>query len=1482
MKTSDQRRGRANGTAGSYFDDLVPALPWRRLLWAFWVVAAVLGAIGLVQRIRAGHLPAGYGSYVPWGLWVAFYFHGVGIAGGAFVLSVLGFLTGQSGFKSRESLRVAILLSFAAILPSFLGVWLDLGRMERAYRIFFSPSFTSMMAFNAWMYGIFVVVSGLCWLLSFRERSEWLRPLLTLGVFFSVLFPSQSGSFFGVVDAKAFWHSALLPMLFLASAVTAGGAALLVVRAMVGGPSGADETDEALRKLRVVTLVAMIVYFVFEFAEFSIALWNPNSHSPAILLILTGPYWWVFWIVHLGLGGAVPLALFSTRRRGAWVLAGFFTAVGFISARLNVLIPGQAVGEIQGLQEAFQHPRLTYIYHATWMEYFVGFLLLAFAMVVFFVGSRINTFLSAWWGRGEGGPEPLDPPSEKLKDRRRVLAGGALLGAAGIQALAHPLSAGAAAGAGDAILIGGRPDGSYDLCEPENILYSVCLQCNTGCGIKCKLQGGVLTKIDGNPYNPWTLLPHLPYGTHPEQAALVDGSICPKGQAGLQTAYDPYRLRKVLKRAGKRGENRWITIPFDQAIEEICEGGYLFQHVPGEEDRKVEGLRSLRALDDPAVSREMEGDVKAIWDEKDPEKKRALVAAFRSKHADRLQCLIDSEHPDLGPKNNQIVLAWGRLKDGRGDLYKRLAAALGTVNAHGHTTVCQGSLYFTCKAISEQYEGGKFTGGKKFYWQADTENSKFVLFVGANLFEANYGPPNRTVRLTGHLTSGHTRIAVADPRFSKLASKAWKWLPLKPGTDAALALGIMRWIFDHEKYDTRFLSCANKAAASASGETCWTTATLLVQIKDGLPGKFVRAADHGLAAAEMRQTAEGKAYEEKFLVVMVDGKPTAVDPNDEERPVWGDLFVDGSLPDGTSVKTGLQILLEEARRHTVEEWAEIAGVDPEDVKAVSRELVSNGKAAAVDIHRGPAQHTNGFYNVLAWMTVNMLLGNFDHKGGMIKLTTWDYKGKGGLFDLEKHPGKTTAFGVSSIRHGVEYEKTTLFEGYPAKRNWYPLSSDVYEEIIPSIGDAYPYPVKALFFYMGAPTYALPAGHTNIQVLQDTEKLPLFVANDIVIGPTSMYADYIFPDLSFLERWEFQGSHPSMPVKVQPVRQPVIAPIPDSCKVFGKTMPICLEAMILAIAERLGLPGFGPEGFGPAMPLEHPDDYYLRAVANLAFGEKTDGSQNVPDADQREMEIFQKARAHLPFSVFEADRWRRIVGDRLWPKVVYVLNRGGRFEDHEKAYKGEQVAHPYGALLCLYQEKTASTVHAGTGRKNLGHAAFVPIHDFHGREPEGLKAGYDLHLITHRTISQTKSRTIADPWLTPLMPENGILIHPEDARRLGIAAGQRVRVVSATNPEGNWMIGPGLVRPMEGRIVLTQTVRPGVVSFALGFGQWAVGASDFVVDGGTIQGEARRSAGLHANAAMWVDPALNNTCMVDPVGGSVSFYDTFVRLEPVGS
>ncbi|HET7771051.1 MAG TPA: molybdopterin oxidoreductase, partial [Chloroflexota bacterium] len=295
----------------------------------------------------------------------------------------------------------------------------------------------------------------------------------------------------------------------------------------------------------------------------------------------------------------------------------------------------------------------------------------------------------------------------------------------------------------------------YELAQAQNILYSACLQCNTGCPIKVKVLNGVIAKIDGNPVTPWTMTPHLPYATKTQDMATIDGAICPKGQAGLQSAYDPYRVVKVLKRSGPRGSNQWQTITFDQAVTEIVEGGALFKNVAGEENRRVTGLRELHAVRDPRTMKALADDAALVAS------KKMTVEEFKTKHAANLDKLIDPDHPDLGPKNNQLIFNWGRLKGGRSDIINRFVRdSFGSTNTHGHTTVCQGSLYFTGKAMSEQYTDGKWTGGKKFYWQADTGNSEFIIFVGASPLDGNYGPPLRAPKLMEGLSSGQMKIAV--------------------------------------------------------------------------------------------------------------------------------------------------------------------------------------------------------------------------------------------------------------------------------------------------------------------------------------------------------------------------------------------------------------------------------------------------------------------------------------------------------------------------------------------------------------------------------------------------------------------------------------------------------------------------------------------------------------------------------------------------
>ncbi len=999
---------------------------------------------------------------------------------------------------------------------------------------------------------------------------------------------------------------------------------------------------------------------------------------------------------------------------------------------------------------------------------------------------------------------------------------------------------------------------SYLLAKAENILYGVCLQCHTACTIKGKILDGVLVKIDGNPYSPMCMLPQLEYETSPIEAAKVDGKICPKGQSGIQSLYDPYRIVKVLKRAGKRGENKWQIVSFDQAITEIVNGGKLFAHVPGEENRTVKGLKETWKLRDSKLAKAMAEDASAVG------KKKMNITDFKAKYAGQLDLLIDSEHPDLGPKNNKFAFMAGRIEHGRKEFAQRwLKDSYGSVNWYEHTTICEQSHHIAYKEVTNQWKDGKWTDGKE-HMKPDAANARYIIFFGTGAFEANFGPPPMSEKITEGIVSGRLKIAVADPRFSKTAAKAQQWLPLLPGSDAALAYGMINWIIGNKRYDEKYLRAANAAAANAAGETSWSNAGYLVKIEKGLPTTLLRAEEAGLGAADQ-------------FVAMVGGKATAVDPNDDKTPVTGDLLFTGEVG-GKEVKSVFQLLTEAAQAKSLTEWAAECGLPVAEIEKAAGDFTSYGKQAAAEFYRGPVQHTNGFYNGQALISLNILIGNASWKGGLqAGGGHWHEMGDKDdqPFQLKKlYANQTKAFGVPLTREKSKYEDSTLFSGYPAKRFWYPYTGNVYQEIIPSAGMGYPYPIDTLFMHMGTPGYAAPAGQTALEILTDLNKIPLFFACDIVIAETSMYADYLFPDMAIWERWGSPHITPDVVTAVSKVRQPLVTPMTEVVNVFGQKQHVGMEAIMLGIAEKLGLPNHGKDGFGGGQALERVDDWFIRIVANFAKGDKT--GTEVPDASNEEIKIFVEARRHLPKHVFDADRWRKIVGEKLWPKVIYILNRGGRFENADKGYKGDKMAHAYKGMFNLYVENIAKGKHTGTGEHFSGLAKYEPPTDLHGKPV--VDDGYPFHLVTYKEIVGGQSRTPGNYWSQTLMlPENFILMNVKDAKGQGLKDGALARIVSVSNPDGEWDLRNGQKVPMVGKVKVAEGIRPGVVAVSWHSGHWAYGASDQLVDGKNVKGDKRRATGLCTNAALRIDPVLGDMCLTDPIGGSSSFFDTNVKV-----
>ena len=1054
-----------------------------------------------------------------------------------------------------------------------------------------------------------------------------------------------------------------------------------------------------------------------------------------------------------------------------------------------------------------------------------------------------------------------------------------------------------------ASVAGLREQGVDPFEDPASIIHTTCLGCHAQCDMKAKVHKGVLVKLEGSPYGPNGRLPHLPFATPLADEALLGGKMCLKGLSGVQVQYDPYRITKVLKRAGKRGENKWRTIPFDQAIREICEGGALFRDVPGEESRRVEGLGSIWALRDGEVAEEMATDVRALLHAPRGEAKKKAVEEFKAKFSnfkgrDWLDTLIDPDHPDLGPRNNQLAWYGGRVQYGREAFsLKWMEGAFGSTNWVNHCTICGGSHRCGHAKYAAQYDpvDGQIKNEPGVvdicYFSCDFLNVEFLVLFGTIPLEANYGPTHLTQRIMDGIVSGRLTLVVVDPRLSKTASKAHKWIPVKPSTDGALIWGMIRWILENERFDRRFLTNANKAAALADGETCWANGVHLVKIEEDGPGDLLRGQDLGTDHA-------------LELTVMRGGRVVPVDPNDELTPVEGDLFYQGSLRgrDGRElrVKTVLQLVREYALSRTLQEWSDLCGVDVETIVWLADQFTSHGKRAVADAHRGLVTNSWGSMNVLALDTLNLMIGNMDWKGGFQKGGgSWDFKGgkEHAPHHLkELHPGHLVPFGVPLSKQcsmrglghlDTTYENSTLFDGYPAKRPWYgPARWGAYQEAMLAGADGYPYPIKALWVACwSTPAASVGGAQAQIDALADVDKVPLFFATDIVISETSMYADYIFPDLSYLE--EFQVSKwgsANIPHRANPIRQPVVAPVVDTATVFGQEMPISMESVMLAIAERLGLSGFGPDGFGSGQPFVHPDQLYLRMAANVAVGDDPD--DHVPDASDEEIEIFRRARAHLPRSVYDYDRWREAVGDRLWRKVVTLLNRGGRIDDFEKAYDGERMGSKtrFGMLLSVYSEAAERMRHPGTGQRLPGIGEWRPIQDFLGRDvlEADEKAGYPYTFITHKLVGGSNYRGVPAYYsVRETLPENFVVMHVDDARRDGLADGDLVKLCSASNPEGMWDLKNGTRFPVGGKLKTTVGIRPGVVAVSWHYGHWAYGSRDVLIDGVRVPGDPRRGTGINPNAIVRLDPHLKDVPPSDPIGGqhSVPTKVKVLRMTP---
>lgn len=126
------------------------------------------------------------------------------------------------------------------------------------------------------------------------------------------------------------------------------------------------------------------------------------------------------------------------------------------------------------------------------------------------------------------------------------------------------------------------------------------------------------------------------------------------------------------------------------------------------------------------------------------------------------------------------------------DLQSEFCKAYGTPNFHVHSNLCDVARKASFKlTMGDERPVGDFS------------HAKYIILFGWNPLVATKWAHLPAIFMDG-IANG-AKMVVVDPVFSNTAAKAHEWVPLRPGTDGALALAMANVIVGENLYDRDFV-----------------------------------------------------------------------------------------------------------------------------------------------------------------------------------------------------------------------------------------------------------------------------------------------------------------------------------------------------------------------------------------------------------------------------------------------------------------------------------------------------------------------------------------------------------------------------------------------------------------------------------------------------------------------------------------------------
>ena len=724
----------------------------------------------------------------------------------------------------------------------------------------------------------------------------------------------------------------------------------------------------------------------------------------------------------------------------------------------------------------------------------------------------------------------------------------------------------------------------------------------------------------------------------------------------------------------------------------------------------------------------------------------------------------------------------------------------------------------------------------------------------------------------GKLKDRGGKLVVINPVRSGYGAVADEWIPIKPGTDGALIMGMIHVLIANGLYDREFLLTR-------------TNAPQLVVMDGG-------GEDEGLF-----WQADGAADNDLNVNYVWDTVTNSPKPFGAKgvKPALLGAF---TAPDGKKVKTSFQLLSERALSdYPLEKVAHITGVPVEKIEKIALEMGVTARdetitlpiewtdtwgnrhdkvtGAPVAIHgmRGLAAHSNGFQTVRALSALMMILGTIDRPGGfrhkppfprpippcpkpiddpeLIKPNTALPNPPLGF------PTKPENLMVNPDGSPVRLDKAFSWE--------HPLTAHgMIQNVITNAWRGDPYKIDTLFFFMANMAWNSSMNTARVlEMLTDKEpdgsyRIPFIVTSDAFFSEQVAYSDLVLPDTTYLERYDVI-SLLDRPISeytglVDSIRQPILTP-PEGCEPFQETL--------IKLAGRRGLPGFCDGG---GKPLFHDYKDFITnwtvapdsPIGFLAGWRGKDGRDHIvgePNPDQWDMYI--KNGCFFEFELEESLQYNRNINQGY---LNWAL-------DHKLIRRNDPI------IMKIYSEVMQRFRLAAQGRRPGRQPStkaqrerlvkyFDPLPFWYPPLEDGAvdRKKYPIHAITQRPMPMYHSWDSQNAWLRQIIGQNFLYINPLKARELELA-------------DLDWVWAESAHGKIRCQIKFSHAVQPDTV--------WTWNAIGKMAGAWNLDpkaDESRKSFLLnHLISEEINDAIVGRVSNSDPITGQAGWYDLRVRI-----